>query len=102
MLDPHSIYAMKVRGFHMDEYIGLPSQHPASFRGYLHARLTEKVPLREFSEVEGTASDAEAFSLKYAAKLRAAEPQLLSRINNTSPHFTRTRRRFDNVTRGIS
>ena len=66
----------KVRGFHMDEYIGLPIQHPASFRGYLRERLTEKVPLKEFNEVDGTAADAEAFSLKYAVKLRAAEPQL--------------------------
>src|SRR5215470_6128802 len=66
----------KVRGFHMDEYIGLPIEHPASFRGYLREKLTEKVPLKEFNEVDGTEADAEVFSLKYAAKLRAAEPQL--------------------------
>jgi glucosamine-6-phosphate deaminase len=66
----------KVRGFHMDEYIGLPIQHPASFRRYLREKLTDKVPLKEFNEVDGTTSDADEFSLKYAAKLRAAEPQL--------------------------
>lgn len=66
----------KVRGFHMDEYVGLPMQHPASFRRYLREKLTDKLPLKEFNEVDGTASDPEAFSLKYAAKLRAAEPQL--------------------------
>ncbi len=66
----------RVRGFHMDEYIGLPIAHSASFRGYLREKLTEKVSLREFNEVDGTAPDAEAFSRDYAAKLRAAEPQL--------------------------
>jgi glucosamine-6-phosphate deaminase len=66
----------RVRGFHMDEYIGLPISHPASFRGYLREKLTEKVSLKEFNEVDGTAPDAEAFSRDYAAKLRAAEPQL--------------------------
>ena len=66
----------KVRGFHMDEYIGLPISHAASFRRYLREKLTEKVHLKEFNEVDGTAPDAEAFSRDYAAKLRAAEPQL--------------------------
>lgn len=66
----------KVRGFHMDEYVGLPISHPASFRRYLREKLTEKVSLKEFNEVDGTASDAEAFSRDYAAKLRSSEPQL--------------------------
>src|SRR5207237_8424938 len=29
----------RVEIFHLDEYIGLPSAHPASFRKYLHGRL---------------------------------------------------------------
>lgn len=66
----------KVRGFHMDEYIGLPIQHPASFRRYLREKLTEKALLKEFNEVDGNTCDPEAFSLMYAAKLRASEPQL--------------------------
>ena len=43
----------KVRGFHMDEYIGLPISHPASFRRYLREKLTEKVHLKEFNDVDG-------------------------------------------------
>ena len=66
----------KVRGFHMDEYIGLSISHPASFRRYLREKLTEKVHLKEFNEVDGTVTDAAAFSRDYATKLRAAEPQL--------------------------
>jgi len=66
----------KVRGFHMDEYIGLSIQHPASFRRYLREKLADKAPMQEFNEVDGTTSDAEAFSLQYAAKLSTAKPQL--------------------------
>jgi len=34
----------KVIMFHLDEYIGLPITHPASFRKYLKERFIEKVP----------------------------------------------------------
>lgn len=34
----------KVVMFHLDEYIGLPMTHPASFRKYLQERFVEKVP----------------------------------------------------------
>src|SRR4051812_49156678 len=33
----------QVDGFHMDDYIGLPLDHPASFRGYLEEKLVRKV-----------------------------------------------------------
>ena len=35
----------KVTMFHLDEYIGLPESHPASFRRYLKERFTSKVHL---------------------------------------------------------
>lgn len=66
----------QVIGFHLDEYVGLPIEHPASFRGYLRRNLTEKVPLKEFFEIDGTASNLQAASADYAAKLRSADPQL--------------------------
>src|SRR6478736_4925746 len=34
----------KVTMFHLDEYIGLPITHPASFRKYLQERFISKVP----------------------------------------------------------
>ncbi|MEM7144126.1 MAG: glucosamine-6-phosphate deaminase [Verrucomicrobiota bacterium] len=34
----------KVTVFHLDEYVGLPESHPASFRRYLRERFTEKLP----------------------------------------------------------
>jgi glucosamine-6-phosphate deaminase len=47
-----------VTAFHLDEYIGLPLDHPASFRRYLRERFVEKVPsLRKFHYVDGEISD---------------------------------------------
>lgn len=52
----------KVTIFHLDEYVGLPIEHPASFRGYLWQRFVSHlpVPLAAFHYVEGDATDAEA------------------------------------------
>ena len=37
----------KVEMFHLDEYIGLPEGHPASFRKYLQDRLTSKIQFKQ-------------------------------------------------------
>ena len=38
--------------FHLDEYIGLPETHPASFRKYLKERFSSRIPLRSTHFVE--------------------------------------------------
>ncbi|MCK5137752.1 MAG: glucosamine-6-phosphate deaminase [Bacteroidales bacterium] len=43
----------KVTAFHLDEYIGIPEKHPASFRKYLKERFTNKISLKEFHYVDG-------------------------------------------------
>jgi glucosamine-6-phosphate deaminase len=44
--------------FHLDEYIGLPATHPASFRKYLRERFVENVgPLAAVRFVEGDRPD---------------------------------------------
>ena len=51
----------RVTAFHLDEYIGLPSSHPASFRKYLKERFEAHVPqLRAFHYVNGENPDSEA------------------------------------------
>lgn len=47
----------KVTLFHLDEYLGLPATHPASFRRYLRERLIAHLPARPaaFHEVDGEA-----------------------------------------------
>ncbi len=43
----------KVNGFHLDEYIDLPIDHPASFRKYLRERFVDKVNPGDFYYVDG-------------------------------------------------
>jgi glucosamine-6-phosphate deaminase len=45
----------RVTGFHLDEYVGLAIDHPASFRGYLWQRFVRKLPLplRAFHFLDG-------------------------------------------------
>ncbi|WP_437192384.1 glucosamine-6-phosphate deaminase [Planctomicrobium sp. SH527] len=47
----------RVTAFHLDEYIGLPVTHPASFRKFLHERFVDLVPLKAFHEVQADAED---------------------------------------------
>ena len=42
-----------VTAFHLDEYIGITVQHPASFRKYLKERFADIVMPREFNYVNG-------------------------------------------------
>lgn len=43
----------KITMFHLDEYIGLPVTHPASFRKYLTERFISQVPLKRAVLVNG-------------------------------------------------
>jgi glucosamine-6-phosphate deaminase len=54
--------------FHLDEYIGIPSNHPASFRRYLRERLTSRVPVEYVHFIRGEAPDLSA----EVARLNAA------------------------------
>ena len=51
----------KVTGFHLDEYVGIPVTHKASFRGYMRERFVAKTPqpMKAFNEVNGEAPDPE-------------------------------------------
>jgi glucosamine-6-phosphate deaminase len=42
--------------YHLDEYVGLPGDHPASFRRYLHERFVDLLPTppAAFHEVDGS------------------------------------------------
>ena len=47
----------KVTFFHLDEYVGLPESHPASFRRYLKERIASRVHPRAFHFIDGEAAD---------------------------------------------
>jgi glucosamine-6-phosphate deaminase len=48
----------RVTAFHLDEYIGLPTGHPASFRRYLEERVVARVPAMDFVPIDGNADPA--------------------------------------------
>ena len=50
----------KVIMFHLDEYIGLPDTHPASFRKYLKERFISKVPTLKAAYLIDGETDAKA------------------------------------------
>jgi glucosamine-6-phosphate deaminase len=61
----------RVRAFHMDEYVGLPPSHTASFQRYMRERVAARAPFLEFHYLNGDAPEPEAETARYAALLRA-------------------------------
>jgi glucosamine-6-phosphate deaminase len=49
----------RVEMFHLDEYVGLPITHPASFRKYLRERLIDKVGITQHHLLDGTGDAGE-------------------------------------------
>jgi glucosamine-6-phosphate deaminase len=47
----------KMEAFHLDEYVGLPATHPASFRKFLLERVIHKTGITKYHFVEGDAAD---------------------------------------------
>lgn len=61
----------RVEMFHLDEYIGLPVSHPASFRKYLRERLIDKTGITKYHFLDGE-GDVPAVVRKVSAELTAA------------------------------
>jgi len=49
----------RVEMFHLDEYIGLPVDHPASFRKYLTERFIKKTGIRRYHLLDGETNPEE-------------------------------------------
>lgn len=62
----------KVELFHLDEYIGLPITHPASFRKFLMDRLVSKTGITVFHPIEGDASNPAQVALRVGRELNSA------------------------------
>ena len=61
----------QVEMFHLDEYVGLPITHPASFRKYLLERLIHKVGIRKYHLLDGEGDTSQVVS-NVGEALRAA------------------------------
>jgi len=66
----------KLTAFHLDEYVGIGPEHPASFRRFLVDRLFTHVTVAAFHGLDGQAPDLAAECARYATLLRQAGPAL--------------------------
>ena len=64
----------RVTIFHMDEYVGMPDSHPASFRRYMRDNLVAHVRPRAFHGLAGDAESVEEEMVRYAGLLDQAKP----------------------------
>ena len=62
----------RVTAFHLDEYVGISADHPASFRRYLQERLFSRLPFAAVHLLTGDAPDPVAECRRYASLLTAA------------------------------
>jgi glucosamine-6-phosphate deaminase len=60
----------RIELFHLDEYVGLPLTHPASFRKYLFERLINKTGITRYHLLDGE-GDPRAVMKKVGDELRA-------------------------------
>ncbi|GAB3167367.1 glucosamine-6-phosphate deaminase [Telluribacter humicola] len=60
----------RITAFHMDEYIGLPSDAPQGFGQFLRTRLFDKVPFRAVHYLNGNTESPEAECLRYTELLK--------------------------------
>jgi len=62
----------RVHGFHLDEYVGIDDQHPASFCRYLRERFVDRVPLASFHYLRGD-QDPQRTIAEASEKIAAVE-----------------------------
>ncbi len=62
----------RVDAFHLDEYVGIGPNHPASFRFWIRTRFEEKVRPRSMHYLCGDAPDPDAEAARYGELLLAA------------------------------
>ncbi|HEV2399462.1 MAG TPA: glucosamine-6-phosphate deaminase [Candidatus Sulfotelmatobacter sp.] len=62
----------KVEAFHLDEYVGMPATHPASFRKFLLERVIRKTGIAHFHGVEGDATDLPGAIARIGRELTSA------------------------------
>lgn len=61
----------KVEAFHLDEYVGIDANHPASFRFWIRTRFEEKVRPRSMHYIHGDAPNPDAEAARYSQLLLA-------------------------------
>ncbi len=60
----------RVTAFHMDEYVGIPPSHPASFQRYMRERVAARLRVKEFHYLHGDTGDPAAEAQRYGELLQ--------------------------------
>lgn len=66
----------RVEVFHLDEYVGLPANHPASFRKYLFERLIHKAGITQYHLLDGD-GDPQAAATNVGRELQSKPVDIL-------------------------
>src|SRR5262249_57596304 len=69
LADVERVEWARIVGFHMDEYVGIGNEHPASFHRYMQEQVARPLRLGDFHYLNGTA-EAVGEAARYAALLR--------------------------------
>ncbi len=88
-----------VTGFHLDEYVGLPISHPASFRRYLWERFVSRLPLpmRAFHFLDAEERPASRMPPRRRDHSQASDRRCLCRHRREwAPGLQRSAGRFRN------
>ena len=68
----------RIECFHMDKYVGMAADHPASFRRWMRERVEIPAHPRAFHYIRGDSPDPAAECARYAALLAAAPVDVIS------------------------
>ena len=67
----------KVRALHMDEYIGLPEEHPAGFGNFLRKAIFNRLPFKEIHFLYSRELDPELICARYTSLIEKYPPDLV-------------------------
>lgn len=96
----------QIKTFNLDEYIGLPPEHPQSYYQFMHQHLFQAASIRpeQVTLPSGMCTDVEEECVSYSEKIRAAgglDIQLLGIGTNGHIGFNEPGTSFDSLTHVI-
>jgi glucosamine-6-phosphate deaminase len=77
LIEQKDIDWTRINAFHMDEYIGLPKDHPALFGSFLKKKLFGQAPFHSVNYINANAPDALAECGRYAELLLKYLPDIV-------------------------
>lgn len=70
LIEDDSIEWQKINAFHMDEYLGLPSDAPQLFSSFLKKSIFYRVPFASVNCINGSVADPEEECIRYSDLLK--------------------------------